>query len=132
MPDIPPRAMIKHEILVVERVVLVQLGPAAHFRHMVTHFRELIRAQPALAAYDYVCDLTAFRGDAFQQDVSAIADEYSLYQVSGPTYTCFATSDPFFGLWAKSMDDIFGGRRHLVFPTVHDCLRYLEQERRTR
>ena len=124
----PP--LILYETAPEKRQAIVRLGPRAHFRDMVAHFREQIRSQPDLASYDFVCDLSNFAGDAFVGDVKAIADDYAPHAVSELTYTCFATRDPNFALWARSMDDMFPRRKHLVFTSVEDCLAFLEQERR--
>jgi hypothetical protein len=96
---------------------------------MVADFRELMRREPVIATYDYVCDLTAFRGDAFAADVGEIASDYGPHAAGEPTYTCFATSDPHFHLWARAMDEMFRGRKHLVFPSVRDCSTFLEDVR---
>lgn len=97
---------------------------------MVAHFRDLTRREPVVGTFDYVCDLTDFRGDALVADVQAIAKEYAQYATDEATYTCFATPDPHFALWARSMDEMFGGRKHRVFPSVEKCSEFLEQKRR--
>jgi hypothetical protein len=121
--------MVSHEIARDRRCVFVHLSAQAHFRHMVAHFRDLIRREPDLGTYDYVCDLTDFRGDAFVTDVQAIADEYAPYAAEEVTYTCFATPDPYFGLWTRAMDEMFKGRKHLVFASRDECSAFLDQTR---
>ncbi|WP_334164947.1 hypothetical protein [Phenylobacterium sp.] len=96
---------------------------------MVADFADLVQREPVVATYDYICDLTEFCGDAFAADVGAIATAYAPHASRAATYTCFATPDPHFHLWARAMDELFRGRSHRVFPTPRNCLDFLEQVR---
>jgi hypothetical protein len=111
------------------RCVCVKLGERADFQHMVADFRALIRREPVIGTYDYICDLTEFHGDAFVSDVKEISDEYAPHTTRDLTYTCFVTADAAFHLWAKWMDEVFGGRKHLVFASTEECWAFLARER---
>jgi hypothetical protein len=129
-----PRDIISHRIFPKERSVLVRPGAQSHFRHMTAGFQDLIRRAPEIVGYDYVLDLTAFCGDAFHDDVAAIARAHRAGADArraipaeggrGP-YTCFATPDPNFRFWARPMDEMFDGRAHRLFASVEESWRFL-------
>ena len=92
----------------------------------------LVGARPEFASWDWVHDIRNASGEAGQEDVSRVASAFSLALAGEPApaaMTIFITQDPGFPLWAKVMDGLSPGRRHLTAATPAMALTLLETAR---
>jgi hypothetical protein len=88
---------------------------------------KLYAEHPRAPYYDRLYDLTGYETGLDPQNLAKVASAYRELNTdpSFPCRTAIVTRDPHFGLWARSMDFQFQGRRHRAFETVEEAERWL-------
>lgn len=77
----------------------------------------LVRANPAVADYDAISDITRYTGDVSMDDMASVAMLMNDFRThaSGPARSALITHDPGFADWARLMSHQFERRRFGVF-----------------
>jgi hypothetical protein len=101
--------------VVVYGVLKAEEGAAALMKLYAEH--------PRAPYYDRLFDLLDYQAGLDQQELARVATAYKERNTdpSFPCRTAIVTLDPHFGLWARSMDFQFEGRRHRAFATVKEA-----------
>ena len=88
---------------------------------------DLYSEHPRAPYYDRLFDLTGYETGLDPENLARVATAYRDLNTdpSFPCRTAIVTHDPNFGLWARSMDFQFHGRRHCTFATVEEAERWL-------
>ena len=105
--------------VVVRGLVRPEEGAAALLKLYAEH--------PRAPYYDRLYDLTGYETGLDPQNLAKVAAAYRDRNTdpSFPCRTAIVTVDPNFGLWARSMDFQFEGRRHRTFATLEEAERWL-------
>lgn len=123
--------MVRPTILVDKRRVVIHTEDDVDGLRLSGAVATLFRSQPQTANYDHIYDLSGFNGDAQNSDIDRIVQAYNACpRETGLKYTCFVTLDQNFPLWARTMDEMFGDRRHLVFHAFEAAEQFLDDLRK--
>ena len=90
---------------------------------------ELYRRQPDLAYLDKLYDLMEYPGVVSHADLLPIVEAYRAANTNPlhPCRTAFVTFDPYFGLWASAMSQLFPGREHRAFTSFDKARAFLDE-----
>ena len=88
---------------------------------------KLYGEHPRAPYYDRLFDLTEYKTGLDPENLARVAAAYRDINtdLTFPCRTAIVTLDPNFGLWARSMDFQFQGRRHRTFETLEQAERWL-------
>lgn len=90
---------------------------------------ELYTDQPELAYLDKLYDLLDYPSVVTHADLLLIVDAYRKANTNPlhPCRTAFVTRDPYFGLWATAMGQLFVGREHRAFTSFQAAEAFLAE-----
>lgn len=116
-------------------VMTVQVRAAATGVQVAAFVEEQVARQAAVAAWDWIFDLTQASGETGIEDTNRIARAMNDAPVDWSAIepvTIFITPDPAFSLWAKAMDPMFYTRVHRVAHSMSDAQALLVAHRAKR
>lgn len=116
---------IDHEI----RRVVATAPPLTRWANFHAVVREAICRSTCLADYDWIIDDQGPMDDVNVDEMVRTGEAFRAHasQSRDTSVTIVVTTDPSFGLWAKVIDEHYGGRRHYAAPTLDAAAQVLDR-----
>ncbi len=109
--------------------VLIRFEGDIDGRTLQKAMADLWHAQPQIASYDTVCDMTTFTGDFGFDDIRTLSEAWKLF-CSGADRgrrTAVVSQDRFAPMYIKAIALCFSGRHLAVFRSLGEARRWLDR-----